>query len=642
LHYRPTRPTCWPKAIGDGLTMSFARKVWRLLVGVKDALVLLFMLLFFALIYAALAATPGVPGGARGALLLDLSGPIVEQPSEASASELLGGGVMRSYRRAELVAGLRAAAKDDRVKAVALDLDIFAGGAQPALADVGAALEQVKKAGKPVIAYATGYSDSGYLLAAHASEIWVNPMGGVFVTGPGGTNLYMKGLLDRLGVAANVYRVGDYKAAVEPYTRNDMSPEARQDRQALADSLWESWQANVRRARPKAQIAPFVADLPGRVDAAGGDMARAALAAGLVDRVGEKADFNRRVAEIAGVRHASVPGSFRSIKYDDWAADHEVGDTGGEIGIVTVAGEIVDGEAGPGTAGGETIVRALEEGLRKHDLKALVLRVDSPGGSALASERIRKALVDAKAKGLPVVVSMGGVAASGGYWVATAGDRIFAEPSTITGSIGVFAIVPSFEGSLAKLGLGADGVKTTPLSGEPDTLKGPGPEADRLLQAGVDGIYRRFVALVSNARKLPPARVNEIGGGRVWDGGTARQLGLVDAFGSLDDAIAEAARRAKLDPEEAEAVYLEADGGFGARLLRALGGEARHAQVSRDPFTRLADGPRAMLARAFADARRIVEGPAIQVRCLACPAAFDTPAPRAEEDIHWLVRLLSL
>jgi protease-4 len=623
--------------------MKFAGKVWKLLVGIKDGLVLAFMLLFFALLYAAMTARPTLGAGDRGALLLALDGPIVEQPAQATASELFSGGGPREYRLRDVVHGLETAATDDRVKTVVLDLDIFSGGGQAAISAAGEALDTVRKAGKPVLAFATAYDDDSYQLAAHASELWLDPMGGVLVTGPGGANLYMKGLLDKLGVTANVYKAGTYKAAVEPFTRNDMSPEAREALTAVYASLWESWQQEVRQARPKAQLAPYVADMPGRIEAAGGDMARAALQAGLVDKVGSREAFDRRVAEIAGTRYDNVPGSFRRIAYRSWIEANPAGEEGGEIGILTVAGDIVDGEANLGTAGAETIVRALDKGLRERSLKALVLRVDSPGGSALASERIRQAVLAAKAKGLPVVVSMGSLAASGGYWVATAGDRIYAEPSTITGSIGVFGILPSFEGTMAKLGLGADGVKTTPLSGEPDLLRGPSPEADRLLQMGVDGTYRRFLALVSAARKIPVADVDKIAQGRIWDGGTARQLRLVDAFGGLDDAVREAARLAKLDPDEADAVWLEKQPDFGDRLLMSLAGDGEEERAAPDAFSRLAAGPRLRMLAAIGEAERLVSGAAIQARCLECAGQGGAPRRLAAGGAGaWLARLFGL
>jgi protease-4 len=623
--------------------MKFAGKAWKLLVGIKDALVLLFMLMFFGGLYAALSTSPYKGSAARGALRLDLAGSIVEQPSVPSPLAALGGGAAtREYRVSELIHALDAAAGDERIQAVALDLDVFVGGGQTAIANVGEALDRVRRAGKRVVAYATGYSDDGYQLAAHADEIWLDPLGAVVLVGPGGSNLYYAGLLERLGVTANVYRVGAFKSAVEPYTRNDMSPEAREASQALANALWASWQQDVRQARPRAQVAHYVADTAGMVQAAGGDMARAALGAGLVDRIGDRTAFGRRMAELAGTDTENVPGSYRAVHLDAWINDHPASRSGGQVAVLTVAGEIVDGNAPAGTAGGDTVARNLERGLEEGHIKALVVRVDSPGGSVTGSERIRRAILGARARGIPVVISMGSVAASGGYWIATAGEVIFAEPSTITGSIGVFGILPSFEGSLQKLGVGADGVRTTPLSGEPDLLRGPSPEADRLLQMGVEGTYRRFVSLVANARHLTPARVNEIGQGRVWDGGTARQLGLVDRFGSLDDAIAEAARRANLDPADVHPVFLEKKPGwFGQLLADAARGEDEE-QASHDVFARLAHRPEAMIQRALYDARQLLAGPAIQARCLECPAIAPTPRSRSGASESLWARLLAL
>jgi protease-4 len=619
--------------------MRFVGKAWRLLVGVKDGLVLVFMMIFFGTLYAALSASPYKDSAREGALRLDLSGAIVEQPAAPEPFAGLGGPIAREYRVAELVRALDTAAADHRIRAVALDLDIFVGGGQTAIADVGAALDRVRRAGKRVVAYATGYTDDSYQLAAHADEIWLDPLGAVLIAGPGGSNLYYAGLLRRIGVTAHVYRVGAFKSAVEPYTRSDMSPEARAQSQALANALWGTWRADVGRARPRARIADWVANPDAFLQGAGGDMAQAALRAGLIDRVGDRTRFGQRMAALAGNDDERIPGRYNAVHYEAWIDEHRAGDPDGEIGILTVAGTIVDGEAGPGTAGGETIAQNLERGLESGNLRALVVRVDSPGGSVLASERIRGAVLAAKARGLPVVISMGSVAASGGYWVATAGDIIFAEPSTVTGSIGVFGILPSFEGTLQRLGIGADGVRTTPLSGEPDLLRGPAPEAERLLQTGVESTYRRFIGLVARARRLSPERVHEIAQGRVWDGGTARQLGLVDRFGSLGDAIAEAARRAGIDPATARPVYLEREPGLLAALFGGLG-RANVAGAPRDAFARLARRPEAMIARALHEAEGLLAGPAIQARCLECPAI--APVPRTRVEGGWLARLAAL
>jgi protease-4 len=625
--------------------MRFVGKVWRVLVGVKDGLVLLLMLLFFGMLFAALSASPYAGSAREGALVLDLKGSIVEQPAQREAFSALTGGspAAREYRLRDIVHSLKTAATDARVKAVVLDLDSFTGGGQSALTEVAAAIDEVRRAKKPVLAYATGYSDDAYQIASHASEVWLNPMGAVLITGRGGTNLYFKGLLDKLGVTANVYRVGAYKAAVEPFTRNDMSPESREASQALAGALWQRWLDEVQRARPKAQIAAYTMAPMERLAATNGDMAKAALTAGLVDKLGDRVEFGNRLRQIVDTDQESMPGSYRGIKYEAWLNDNPATVAGGQIGVVTVAGEIVDGEAGPGTAGSETIVRNLEKGLARGNLKALVLRVDSPGGSVLASERIRQAVLEAKSRGLPVVVSMGSLAASGGYWVAMPAERIFAEPETITGSIGVFGILPSFEGTLAKLGVGADGVRTTPLSGEPDLLRGPSPVADQLIQMSIENTYRRFIGLVAAARKLPPERVHQIAQGRVWDGGTARQLGLIDEFGSLDAAIAYAAKRAGIDAGSAQAVYLEPKPDFWDEMLTGLAedDEDETQSASRDVFSRVAARPELMLMRALHDARRILSGPAIQARCLECPGAA-LPLRKKEQAslAGWLAGLL--
>ena len=618
--------------------MRFAGKVWRLLVGIKDALVLLFMLMFFGGLYALLSTSPYDDSAREGALRLNLAGAIVEQPSSQTLADVIGGGsVTREFRLSEVIHAIDTAAEDERIKAVALDLDVFTGGGQAAIANVGEALDRLRRSGKRVVAYSTGYGDDGYQLASHADEIWLDPLGAVVVTGPGGSNLYYAGLLERLGITANVYRVGTFKSAVEPYTRSDMSPEARQANQALADSLWETWQQDVRQARPRAQIAAYVQDPARFIQAANGDMAQAAVRAGLVDRIGDRAAFGARMAELGGTGNEEIPGSYRAVHYDAWVDQNPVSDDGGQIGVLTVAGEIIDGRAALGTAGAETVVENLERGLDRGNLRALVVRVDSPGGSVTGSERIRRAILAVRQRNIPVIISMGSVAASGGYWIATAGETIFAEPSTITGSIGVFGILPSFEGTLEKLGIGADGVRTTPLSGEPDLLRGPSPEADRLLQMGVESTYRRFIALVSRARNLPADRVNAIGQGRVWAGGPARQLGLVDRFGSLDDAIAEAARRANLEGDAARPYFLEKAPSFMDELFLSLAEE----ESGGDAFGQLAGRPEAMMQRAVADVEALLRGPAIQARCLECQVATPVRRVRAPATGSLLSRLIA-
>ena len=615
--FTPASPAPEPGSRGRS-GWRLVRGVWHLLVAIKDGLVLILMLIFFGLLFVALTARPGSKAISEGALLLDFRGPIVEQPEEAAPFAALSGQpAARQYRLRDVVRALDAARTDARVKVVVLDLDRFGGGYPAAIGEVADAILRVRQANKRVLAYATGYSDSSYRLAAAASEVWVDPMGGTLFSGPGGTQLFYKGLIDRLGVNAHVYRVGTYKSAVEPYLRADQSPESRQASQALYGTLLGQWVEGVQRMRPRAQVAAMLRQPQEAVLAAQGNVAQANLRMGIVDKLGDRIAFGKRVAEFAGVDTGKPAGAFRTIGYDAWVGANPLPSAGDAIGVLTVAGEIVDGEGGPGSAAGDTIAKAMLKGLAEKKLKALVVRVDSPGGSALASERIRLAVLEAKRRGLPVVVSMGGLAASGGYWVATAGDTIFAEPTTITGSIGIFGVLPTFEAALAKIGVTSDGVRTTPLSGQPDVFAGTTPALDAILQAGIENGYRQFVGRVAQSRRMTPARVDQIGQGRVWDGGTARQLGLVDRFGTLDDAVKEAARRAKVGTDF-HTVYLEKEPGWAAQLAQSLGDEEETGSSSNDAFARIGAERRALLAQALGDVKRLAQGGSIQARCLEC------------------------
>ncbi|MFL6759206.1 signal peptide peptidase SppA [Sphingomonas sp.] len=611
--------------------MKFVRAIWKLLVGIKDALVLLLLIIFFAGLYGALSARPAPVR--EGILNLDLNGSVVEQPARRQWADVASSGRLDQYRLRDLVAALDKARDDSRVKAVSLDLSGFSGGGATAIGDLADAVRRVRGSGKPVIAYGVGYTDDSYALASAASEIWLNPLGGVLITGPGGSNLYYKGLLDKLGVTANVYRVGTYKSAVEPFIRNDMSPEARQNYTALDQARLETWRQEVKLARPKANIDLFLTNMNGAIAAAGGDMAKAALAAGLIDRIGDRHAFETRLADLGG-GEGSGGAPFREVKLGSYVANVVDRRPSGPIGVVTIAGMIVDGKAGPGTAGGDTIAKQIEDGVRNKGIKALVVRVDSPGGSVLASERIRQALLEAKSKRIPIVVSMGSVAASGGYWVSTPANFIYAEPSTITGSIGVFGVIPSFQGTLQKLGVGADGVRTTPLSGEPDLLKGPSPDANRLILTGVEAMYGRFLNIVAQSRHKTPQQVDQIAQGRVWDGGTARQLGLVDGFGGFSEAIAKAAQLAGLGNERGVR-YLEQQPSFRDQLIETLADRNDDDSAGpADAFSMLAHEPEQQLASAITEVRAILSGPSIQARCLECPAV--APARVEQKDLTWL------
>ena len=619
--------------------MQFARAAWRFLVAIKDGMVLIAMLLFFGALYALLSSQPNSGAIRDGALLLDLNGVIVEEPAAPTFEDFLAsaGNSPREYRLRDVVRAIDATVEDDRVKAIVLDLSSFAGSGQTSLTDVGEALARAKKAGKPIYAFASFYSDDSYQLAAHATEIWMDPMGGAIFAGPGGNRLYYKGLIDRLGVTANIYRVGTYKSAVEPYMRADQSPAAREASEALYGVLWDSFLAEVKKVRPQAMVKPFADDPAAFITTAGGDLASVAMKQKLVDKLGDKTAFDRFVAEQVGTDEKPSPDSFKSIDYDDFVAAHPVDTNGSAIGVITVAGEIVGGETGPGMAASGRIAELIYTALDEDDIKALVVRVDSPGGSAFASEEIRLALLDARKKKLPIVVSMGDVAASGGYWVATAGDHIFAEPDTITGSIGVFAVLPSFENALAKWGVTADGVQTTPLSGEPNFVGGFSEDLNVILQAGVEDSYSDFVKLVAAARGKTPAEVDAIGQGRVWDGGTARQLGLIDGFGGMTDALAEAAKRAGLAEGDYHPQYLDPQTRLSWLPFDGLPFVRQETAPVTGVIGWVAQRQKAIFGQALATAQGLLAREDVQALCLECGTGVQRNK-RASAD--WIDRLL--
>ncbi len=620
--------------------MSFLRGAWRFLVGVKDFAVLLLLIVFFVGLWAVVhTRSAQVPDGA--ALVLDLDGPVVDQASERSPLAAVPGmsGGSNEIEVRDVLRAIDTARTDSRIKLIVLQLDAFIGAGQANLQAIGAALRAFEKSGKPVYAYATAYTDASYYLAAQATRVWINPLGGVLLTGPGGTNLYFKKALDKLNVDINVFRVGKYKSFVEPFTRTEASPEAKAAEQALVDGVWKTYLDDVHAARPAADITADLASLPARIAAANGDFAQEAVAAHLVDQIGTRVDFGRAMARIVGVGDNKEPGAFNGVTLNRYAAATKKSRGGPAVGVVYVAGNIVDGEAPAGTAGGDTIAKLVAKALTNDDIKALVVRIDSPGGSVTASERIREALTEARAKGLPVIASMGPVAASGGYWVSTAASEVFAAPSTITGSIGVFAVIPTFNRALDKLGISTDTTKSTPYTGDPDVLRGLTPDSKLVLQAGIDDVYRRFTGLVAAARHLPQAQVDEIAQGRVWTGIDGVRLGLVDQLGGLDAAVAAAAKAAKLganprtiDIEKTPSLLIQLIAGS---LGFGSGGDDA-GDGARDAFGRIVAASRERVLAAIGEATAIASGPTIQVQCLEC-TTLAPPRPAAvARSSQWL------
>ncbi len=610
--------------------MQFMKGAWRILVAVKDGLALLFLLLFFSLIFAALSSSPNPANVRDGTLLLDLNGFVSEQPSEADPLAILTSGAapIREYRQRDLSRSLDIAISDDRIKAVVLDLDGFLGGGQASLTAIGGKLAAVKKAGKPIYAFATSYTDDSYQLAAHATEIWSDPLGGVMITGPGSLQPYFSELLDNLGVTPHIYRVGTYKSAIEPIIRNDQSPEAKEALTAVFEEMWGNWRTEVLKARPKANIDPIFKTPGEAIESVKGDMAKLSLDNGLVDKLGDRISFGKYIAEKHGADKDENIGGYASTTPAQLLADVGADTSGDAIGVVTVAGTIIDGDAGAGSAAGNTVSKLIYNALENDDLKALVVRVDSPGGSVLASEQIRLAVKEAKDRGLPVVVSMGNLAASGGYWIATPADKIFSDTSTITGSIGIFGVIPSFEKALAKYGVYSDGVKLSPLAAEPNPIGGFDPEFDRVAQSTIEQGYQRFLERVAKARGKTVEQIDAIGQGRIWAGGTARQLGLVDQLGGLDDAIAEAAKLAKLEEGDWHAKYIENQPDEFTAFLQGLGVASAKEYGSLDMFARISIEQNMAINRLWGDVIGLTKVQGAQVQCMECAALSGAPASR--------------
>jgi protease IV len=527
--------------------------LWRGLDGLRKFLHLLVLLVIFGFIIGALhSATPNVP--AKAALLIAPEGEIVEQLSgdaiQRAVQEARGQGRPETLLW-DLTDSIRTAAKDKRIPVIAIDLEKFDGAGLPVLEELAKALHEFRASGKKVIAYGTELTQEKYYLAAQADEIYLDPLGFVLIDGYERYRTYLKGGLDKLGVDINVFRVGAFKSAVEEYTRTDMSPEDRQESLAYLNAEWSGYQEAVTRARklPADAIANYVTTLPKTLAAAGGNAAHVAQQTGLVTGIKTRLEVEKRLIELVGSDDSS--GSFKSVSDQDYArlarAQKKLLSAGKQhIGVIVASGEILDGDQPSGSIGGDSLSRLIRQARLDKDIKAVVLRVNSPGGSVLASEEIYREVLALRAAGKPVVVSMSNLAASGGYYISAPADEIWASPTTITGSIGIFALIPTFDKTLGKLGVTVDGVGTTPLSGQLRLDRPIGEEARTLLQQQVERGYEEFLARVSAGRKMTRDQVNDIAQGRVWAGVDGKRIGLVDQLGSFDDAVKAAARRAKL------------------------------------------------------------------------------------------------
>ncbi|EKE86964.1 signal peptide peptidase SppA [Idiomarina xiamenensis] len=451
----------------------------------------------------------------------------------------------------DLVNAINRARDDDRIGAIYLNLENLMGGGISKLQRIGAALDQFRTSGKPIIAHGDNFSQTQYYLASYADDLSLNPLGMVEFNGFNYTQLYFKELLDKLHIKPYIFKVGQYKSAVEPFTRNDMSEQAREANKVVFDDLWQAFKADITSHRAltdaisSGQQAPYMEALR----AANGDFAQMAVDNGLVDALKTSEAVRTELINLSG--YDKDEESFRGIGFKHYlaATDQDEGfgaDNRDQIAVIVARGSIVPGYQKPGMIGGDSTAEQLRDARLNKHTKAVVFRIDSPGGSGFASEKIRQQVLELKRAGIPVVVSMSSVAASGGYWIAADADEIFAAPTTITGSIGVFGVVMTFEDSLAQIGVHSDQVNTTELSGM-TTVKALNESQQEMFQLSVESAYEQFINLVANARGMTPAAVHEIAQGRIWTGRQALELGLVDELGGFDDAVAKAAELAAID-----------------------------------------------------------------------------------------------
>ncbi|MGH8086319.1 MAG: signal peptide peptidase SppA [Lysobacter sp.] len=536
----------------------------RFFIGLWDAMNftrrLIFNLVFFVLLFLLLAL---FSAGERVEPLLDRTtlviapeGALVEQYSADPATRALAramGDDSGEVQLRDLLRALDKAAGDKRIERVVLQLDKLSGGGMASRREVAAAVARLRESGKQVVAFSEMMGQEQYLIAAEASEVYLDPMGAMLLEGLGRyRQYYREGLQDKLGVDVHLFKVGEYKSAAEPFVLDAASPESKEADLYWMNDLWNRYLADIGQARGLAptQIAADLQQLPAGIAAVDGDLAQYALQHKWVDGLKTRGEMADLLVE-RGVADADAEGGFRRVSLDGYLAHLDTAlqlatDARPQVAVVVAAGAITGGEQPPGTIGGESTSALLRQARDEDKIKAVVLRVDSPGGEVFASEQIRREVVALQQAGKPVVVSMGDLAASGGYWISMNADRIYADPSTITGSIGIFGMFPTIPRALDKVGINTDGVGTTALAGAFNITRELDPQVGQIIQSVIEKGYRDFIGKVAEAREQPVAKIDEVARGRVWSGAQAKARGLVDELGGLKVAIADAAERAEL------------------------------------------------------------------------------------------------
>ncbi len=563
-------------ASNPGFLRRFFRGLWRALDTSRRVVVnLIFLAIVVFIVFGLLrSGTPAIAD--KTALVLRLDGTVGEQKSgslRATALDQVRGEAVQKIQLRDIVAVLDAAAVDPKITGLVVVLDEMKPTGFSTLREIAAAIDRFKAGGKKVVAWGSSYDQRQYYVAVHADEVYLHPQGMVYISGFGSLRNYYKDALDKLGVTVNVMRVGTFKSAVEPFIANEPSAPALEADRFLYGDLWKTYTGAVEKERKLAPgaIARGIDEAPARMAAAGGDAAKLALDAKLVDGLKTRDELRKIMIE-RGAKGDDDSETFRQISFDDYLGRVKQPLAGDAIGVVVAEGEIVDGQAPAGTIGGASTAELIRRARENKDVKAVILRVDSPGGSSFGSELVRRELELTRAAGKPVVVSMGNVAASGGYWISTASDEIVADAATITGSIGVFALMPTADKTLAKLGVHPVGVGTTWLRNADDMRLPLDPRLADLVQKTVDHTYLDFTTKVAAARKSTPAKIDAIAQGRVWTGTQAKERGLVDTIGLFADAVRSAATRARLG-DKPRLVYIEREPGRFAQIVAMLTNE---------------------------------------------------------------------
>lgn len=554
------------------LKKSFAF-AWKALdVGRRFILNMLFLAILVALAIGFFSSA-GKKLEEKTALVLDLKGQLVEQNSGGLRDSLLAeakGDAKKTTQLRDVLHVLEAAAKDPKIGSAVLLLDEMQGAGLPMLREIAAALERFKASGKKVVAWGSNYDQRQYFLAAHANEVYVHPMGTVMLNGFGRYRNYYRDALDKVGVTINLMKVGTYKSFAEPYIANAPSPAAAEAESYLYNAMWKTYTDGVEKARklPPGAVMAGINDLPHLLNVAGGNIAQLALNSKLVDGLKTRDELRQLMLQ-KGIKDEHSK-SFRQINFEEYLSKQKPSFFGDAVGVVVAAGEISDGMAAAGSIGGLSTANLIRKAREDDQIKAIVLRVDSPGGSAFGSELIRRELELTRQAGKPVVVSMGNVAASGGYWISMASDEVIADAATVTGSIGVFAIFPTADKVIEKIGVHTGGTSTTWLGDAFNPLRPMNPRFGEVIQTGINHIYLDFTTKAAAARHTTQAKIDEVAQGRVWTGEQAKQRGLIDTVGSYTDALASAAKRAKLG-NNYRVSYIEREPSKFDRVFNLLG-----------------------------------------------------------------------